>query len=89
VSIAWKIILIADLGVSLYGLLLALNPDDFLANGFQSVTGESWSALHSDSPETVEYISLLGRTLGGFNVAFGALAIFIVLKGFRKGEVWS
>ena len=87
-SIAWKIILIADLGVLLYGLMVALVPD-VLSGGFRVSTGQSWSALLSASPKTAEYLMLLWRLLGALNVAFAVVAIAIVLVSFRKGEAWS
>ncbi len=89
VSVAWKIILVADLAVLLYGLLAALMPDALLGEGFEVFSGQSWSALLSTSPRTAEYISLSGRLLGALNIAFAVLAIAIALTSFRKGEVWS
>jgi len=87
-NIAWIIILIGDLGVLLYGLVLAFMPD-LLSEGFQTFTGQSWSLLLSASPKTAEYILLIGRLLGALNVAFAVVAISIVLTSFRKGETWS
>lgn len=87
-SIAWKVILVADLGVLLYGLMATLVPE-VLSEGFQAYTGQSLSALLSASPKTAEYILLLGRLLGAFNTAFALAVISIVLMSFRKGEAWS
>jgi hypothetical protein len=88
VGVAWKVILIADLGVLVYGLMATLVPE-VLGEGFESYTGQSLSALLSASPKTGEYILLLGRLVGAFNVAFAVAAIAIVLMSFRRGEVWS
>jgi hypothetical protein len=88
VGVAWKVILIADLGVLVYGLIATLVPE-VLSEGFESYTGQSLSALLSASPKTGEYILLLGRLVGAFTVAFAVAAIAIVLMSFRKGEVWS
>lgn len=87
-SIAWKVILIADLGVLVYGLTTLLNPGIF-SDGYGTYTGQDWSVLASTSPATANYILLLARLTGGLNVAFASAAIAIVLTGFRRGEAWS
>jgi len=87
-GIAWKVILIADLGVLLYGIMAVFSPQIF-AEGYQAYTGQSWSALYSISPKTAEYIFLLARLVGVFNIALGVVATLIVLMSFRKGETWS
>jgi hypothetical protein len=88
VGVAWKVILIADLGVLLYGLMALLVPE-VLGDGFQSYTGQSLSTLLSTNPKTGEYVLLLGRLIGAFNIAFAVSAIAIVLMPFRRGEAWS
>jgi len=87
-SIAWKVILIADLGVLLYGLMAVLSPE-VLGEGFESYTGQSLSALLSTNSKIAEYLILLGRLVGAFNVAFAVGAIAIILASFRKGTTWS
>jgi len=87
-SIAWKIILVADLGVLVYGLMLVLDPY-ILGNGFQSYTGQSLAALSQGSPRTADYLLLIVRDLGGFNVAFATVTIGVVLTGFRRREPWA
>ncbi len=87
-AFAWIAILIAQLGVLLYGLLAVLAPD-ILIGAFENFTGQSWSALLSTNPETAEYILLVVRLVGAYNIAFGVVAIPIVFFSFRKGEAWS
>jgi len=87
-SIAWKILLIADFGVLFYGLLVVFGPD-VLSEGFRVSTGQSWLALLSVSPTTAEYILLLWRLVGALNIAFAIVAIAVVLMSFRRGEAWS
>ena len=80
--------LIADLGVLLYGLMVVFVPD-VLSEGYRISTGQSWSVMLSVSPQTAEYLLLLWRLVGALNVAFAVVAIAIVLTGFRRGEAWS
>jgi hypothetical protein len=87
-SIAWKIILIADLGVLLYGIMVVLVPD-VLNEGFRISTGQNWATLVSTNPRTADYLLLLWRLLGALNVAFAVGAITVALTSFRRGEMWS
>lgn len=87
-GIAWKVILIADLGLLLYGIMAVFTPQIFSA-GYQAFTGQSWSQLSSVSPRTAEYILLLARLVGALNIAIGVVASLIVLMSFRRGEAWS
>jgi hypothetical protein len=89
VRIAWKVTMIPNLTVLLFGLLLALIPDAVLGEGFQLFAGQSWSALLSASPKTAEYISLFGRMFGAHMIALAVLIIAITLRSFRRGENWS
>lgn len=87
-GIAWKIVLIADLGVLAYGIMTLLDPGIF-REGYRAYTGQDWSALAAMSPAAANYILLLARLTGGLNVAFAAAAIAIVATAFRRGETWS
>ncbi len=89
VSIAWKIIMVPNLAVLLFGVLLVLIPDALLSEGFQLFVGQSWSALLLASPKTAEYISVFGRMFGSHMIAIAVLIIAITLKSFRRGESWS
>jgi hypothetical protein len=57
--------------------------------GFKNYTDQSLSTLLSTNPKTGEYILLLDRLIGAFNMAIAVSAIAIVLTAFRRGEAWS
>lgn len=88
-SIAWKIIMVPNLTVLLFGVLLALIPDALLSEGFQLFVGQSWGALLSASPKTAEYITLFGRMFGAHMIVIAVLIIAITLKSFRREQKWS
>lgn len=95
--IAWLFILIADAGVVAWGAMAALAPEHLPGPGFTPIlkaeyegfTAHSWSELNSNSPAIANFITLLFRMYGTFNVAFGVLAIAITLTAFRRGERWA
>jgi len=82
-------IAVPNLTVLLFGVPLALIPNALLSEGFQLFVGQSWSALLSAYPKTVEYIWLFGRMFGAHMIAIAVLIIAITLKSFRRGENWS
>jgi hypothetical protein len=45
--------------------------------------------LHATSPATAAYLTMLGRVLGGLNVAVGLLGVAVVLGGLRRGAAWA
>ena len=85
---AWKILLVADAGVLLYGRMGLLDPGNF-RDGCQSYSGEDRTAFASTSPAAAGYLLLLARLVSGINVAFAAGALAIVGTAFRRGEAWS
>lgn len=95
--VAWLLIVIADIGLFLWGAMAALAPErlpgpgfaPILTTGYEGFTGLSWSELASTSPETTAFITLLFRLYGAFNAAFGLLAIAIASTAFRRGEGWA
>lgn len=87
-GVAWKIILIADLGVLLYGIMAVFSPKIF-REGFQVYTGQNWDALVSLGSKAADYILLLARLTGALNIAFGVVAVPIIVKSFRRTEPWS
>lgn len=95
--LAWILILIADAGFIAWGAMAALAPQLLPGPGstpivtaeYENFTGLSWSELTSTSPKVAEFITILFRMYGIFNVVFGLLAIFITLAAFRRGERWA
>jgi len=95
--IAWILLLIADVGLVAWGAMAAALPDylpgpggkPILSAGYQGFTGISWSELVSRSPMTAQYIRVLFRMYGVFNVAFGLMAVAITITAFRRGDGWA
>ena len=95
--LAWRLILIVDVGVVLWGAMAALAPEHLpgpggapiLTAGYEGFTGGSWQGLVQISPKTAGFMTLLLRVYGAYNVAFGVLAIAITAAAFRRGEAWA
>jgi hypothetical protein len=91
--IAWPVIVIADVGLLVWGAMAAL-PDYLLGPGntpilraeFEGFTGSSWSRL---APGTAAFITLVFRMYGVYGVAFGLLAVLVAGTAFRRGEGWA
>ena len=91
------LILITDIGMIAWGVMAALLPDKLPGPGgapilnteYESYTGLSWSALTANSPVTTEFITILFRMYGIFNVVFGLMAVAIAVTSFRQGEKWA
>src|SRR5262245_20081339 len=80
--IAWILMLIVDVGLVAWGAMAAASPDrltgpggtPILTAGYEGFTHGSWSELAATAPMTAEYIGVLFRMYGVFNVAFGLMA---------------
>jgi len=94
---AWLVILIADVGLLLWGAFAALIPEHLpgprgaaiLPAGYDGYTHGSWQQLAATSPKTAGYITLVFRMYGIYGAAFGLLAIAIVATAYRRGERWA
>lgn len=94
---AWLLILLADAGLLAWGAMAALAPEQLLGPGsapilnaeYAGFAGHAWSDLTSASPLTADFITLLFRMYGTFNVAFALMAIAVTLTAFRRGERWA
>ena len=90
VSAAWKIMMIPTFAILLFGLVFTFIPDAMNSQGFESFTGQSWSAFVSTSPNTTDWILLTaGRMFGVHILVITVLFFGITLTSFRKGERWS
>jgi len=95
--VAWTLIVIVDAGFLAWGAMAAVWPDHLLGPGgtpivtagYEGYTHASWSELAATSPMTANYIEVLFRMYGIFNVIFGMLATAIALTAFRRGERWA
>ena len=94
---AWILILIADAGFIAWGAMAALatehltgpNSTPILVAEYQNFTGLSWMELKTSSPKVAEFITILFRMYGAFNVIFGLLTVSITVSAFRRGERWA
>jgi hypothetical protein len=94
---AWLLILIADAGLLAWGAMAALAPDHLLGPGstpiliagYEHFTGHSWSELGETLPMTRDFITVLFRLYGAFNVTVGLLAMAITATAFRRGDSWA
>jgi hypothetical protein len=95
--VAWILILTADAGFVAWGAMAAALPDHLLgpsgtpilAAGYEGFSKGSWSELASTAPMTAQYIEVLFRMYGVFNVAFGLMASAIAVTAFRRGDGWA
>jgi hypothetical protein len=96
-QIACILVLIVDGGFVVWGAMAAVWPEHLLGPrgipiltaGYEGFSHSSWSALASTSPMTAQYIEVLFRMYGVFNVAFGLMAGAIAVTAFRRGDGWA
>ena len=90
----WLLLVVADAGILLWGAmamlvpghLLGPNGTPILAAGYEGFSGGAWPEL---GPEARDFMEVLFRVYGAYNVAFGLLAIAIAATAFRRGERWA
>jgi hypothetical protein len=95
--VAWIPILIVDAGFVVWGALAAASPNHLLGPrgmpilpaGYEGFSGASWPELAATTPMAANYMEVLFRMYGVFNVAFGLMAIAIAVTAFRAGERWA
>jgi hypothetical protein len=96
-KIACILILIVDVGFVAWGAMAAAMPDGLLGPGgkailpagYEGYSGGSWAELLRTSPETANYMIVLYRMYGIFNVVFGLMGSAIALTAFRRGDRWA
>ena len=90
VSIAWKIMMIPNFAILLFGLVFTFIPDAMNSQGFESFTGQNWSAFVSASPKTADLLLLTAGRMFGVHILIITVLFFgITLTSFRRGERWS
>ncbi|HKV99479.1 MAG TPA: hypothetical protein VJN96_06640 [Vicinamibacterales bacterium] len=95
--VAWILILIADALFGVWGLMAAVWPEHLLgpggapilAAGYEGFSKASWTDLVHASPMTANYMEVLFRMYGVFNVVFGLMGSVIAVTAFRRGERWA
>jgi hypothetical protein len=94
---AWFVIVIADIGLLLWGASAALIPNQLpgpggvaiLPAGYEGYSGGSWHHLATMAAPTAGYVTLVFRMYGIYIVAFSMLAIAIAATAFRHNERWA
>jgi len=89
---AWLAIVFADAGLLLWGALTLIAPEcpgACMTNGYETFTRQSWADLAAASAFTANFLLLLFRVFGAYNVAFGFLGIAVAATAFRRGEAWA
>jgi hypothetical protein len=94
---AWVLMLIVDLGYIGWGAMAAAMPDGLLGPGgkailpagYEGYSSNSWSELLRTSPMTANYMIVLYRMYGIYNVVFGLMASAIAVTAFRRGDHWA
>jgi hypothetical protein len=89
---AWIAIFIADAGLLAWGAMAALAPGcpgACMTTGYESFAKLSWSELVRTSAATSDFLLLLFRVFGAYNVAFGIVGMAIAATAFRRGETWA
>src|SRR5579864_1262106 len=89
-QIAWLGIVVADAGLVAWGALTVVAPEcpgACMTNGYETFTNQSWGELVAASASTANFLMLLFRVFGAYNVAFGFLGIAVAATAFRRGEV--
>jgi hypothetical protein len=95
--IAWVLLLVVNGGFAAWGFMAAAFPDyllgpggkPILPAGYEGYGGGSWAELVSWSPMTAQYIEILFRMYGVFNLIVGLMGIAIAATAFRRGEAWA
>ena len=96
-KLALVLILVTDIGFIAWGGMAALLPEHLLGPGsvpivhaeYEGFTGLSWSALTATTPAVADFMTILFRVYGAYNVAFGIMAVLIAITAFRRGERWA
>jgi len=95
--VAWILILIVDVGFIAWGMGAAVFLDRLLGPGgktilpaaYEGLSKGSWSDLVQTVPMAAQYMDVLYRTYGWYNVAFGVTTTLIAVTAFRRGDRWA
>jgi hypothetical protein len=94
---AFILILITDVGIIAWGAMAALLPQYLLGPDstpilkaeYEGYTNLSWSTLTDKSPVIADFMTILFRMYGTFNLLFGLMAVAIAFTSYRRGERWA
>ena len=89
-SAGWIIMLVTGIVILLFGFIFTLSPDFMNTMGYESYTGQSWSAFVSATPKTVDFLLLTAGTMFGMHLlVMAVLFISITVTSFRMGQKWA
>jgi hypothetical protein len=96
-QVAWILILIVDVGYVAWGAMVAATPDGLLGPGgkailpagYEGYSAASWQDLLRTSPIAANYMIVLFRMYGIYNVLFGLMGSAIAITAFRRGDRWA
>ena len=71
------------------GHLLGPGGKTILPAAYEGLSKGSWSDLVKTVPMATQYMDLLYRTYGWYNVAFGVTTTLIAVTAFRRGDRWA
>ncbi len=84
-----KVVLyLTTLGLVAYGIMAIFNPE-VLVGGFNRFTQQNWQQFQIESQNVADYLTLLWRLIGGFNLAAGLTLTFVVWKWLQPGSRWA
>jgi hypothetical protein len=94
---AWILIFVVDVGYILWGAMAAAAPTGLigpggkaiLPAGYEGYSGDSWPELLRTSPMIAQYMIVLFRMYGIYNVLFGLMGSTISMTAFRRGDRWA
>jgi len=95
--VAWILIFIVDAGLVAWGAMAAALPEyltgpggkPILTAGYEGYTHATWAELASTTPMTANYIEVVFRMYGLFNVIVGLMGAAITVTAFRRGDRWA
>ena len=85
----WVVFLGLGLLWLVVGLTQLFNPEEYLDNEVQHITGMSLSELEASFPEATEMVRFLFGSVGVLKTSWSLLVLSITLWPYRKGEKWA
>ena len=87
-GLAWKTILVVEIGILVWGLMALLNPK-VLTEGYETFTDRSWDTFAAADPQAADFVLAGFRLVGLFNVAVAVTLMAIAATAFRRNQPWS
>lgn len=86
-KIARYVLMITAFLMALYGIKVIYNPYLF-TNNMEIYAKVTMARLEVTYPRLTEYIDMLIKLIGGFNIIIGMVSFFTVYKSFKIKEKW-